>query len=72
MYIKSIKRNLKLITSINNISLFLDSTQSNFNSEASFAAIREVLREIRLFEHYFELEILAKLKSKREGRNNEV
>ena len=33
---------------------FLDSTKSNLNFEPLFAAIHEVLREIRPFEHEFQ------------------
>ena len=40
--------------SINNMQLFLGSTQSNLNSELSFAGISEVLREIWLSEHKFQ------------------
>ena len=53
MYTKLIKRNLKLIALINNMQLFLVSTQSNFNFEPSFARIHKVLREIWLFKHKF-------------------
>ena len=51
MYAKFIKRNLNLITSINDMQLFLDSTRSNINFEFSVAGIHEVWREISLFEH---------------------
>ena len=54
MYTKLIKRNLKLVTLINNMWLFLDSIQSNLNFEHSFVVIRQVLREICLFEHKFQ------------------
>ena len=40
--------------SINNMLLFLDSTQSNLNSKLSFVGIHQVLREIWLFEHKFQ------------------
>ena len=53
-YTKLIKCNLKLITLINNMQLFLDSTQSNLNFEPSFVAILQVLREIWLFGHEFQ------------------
>ena len=45
MYTKLIKRNLKLITSINNMQLFLDSKQSNLDFEFSFAGIHKVFKE---------------------------
>ena len=51
---KLIKSNLKLITLINNMQLFLDSAQSNSNFEPPVAGIHEVLREICLFEHNFQ------------------
>ena len=50
-YAKLIKRNLKLITSINNMQLFLDGTQFDLNFESSFVGIHQVLREMWLFEH---------------------
>ena len=59
MYTKLIKRNLKLITLINNTWLFLDSTQSNLNVEPSVARIHEVLKEKWLFEHNFQIETLT-------------
>ena len=43
-----------MITLINNMKLFLDSTQSNLNFEPLFAAIHEVSRKIWLFEHKFQ------------------
>ena len=48
------KRNLKLIFSANNALLFLYSTQSNLNFQASFVGIRHVLREMLVFEHEFQ------------------
>ena len=48
---KLISRNVKFITSINNASLFLDSTQSNLNFEPSFVGIHHALRETWLFEY---------------------
>ena len=54
MYGKLIKRNLRLITSINNMELYADSTLSNLKFDPSFAGIHQVLREIWLFEHKFQ------------------
>ena len=51
IYTNLIKRNLKLIMSINNIKLFLDFKESNLNSKPSFAGIHEVIREKWHFEH---------------------
>ena len=48
------RHNLKLITLINNMQLFLDSTQSNLNYERSFPRIHEVLGEVWLSEHKFQ------------------
>ena len=59
MYTKLIKRNLKLIMLINNMKLFLDSTQSSLNFEPLVAGIHDVLRKIWLFNIIFKLEILA-------------
>ena len=53
-YTKSIKRNLKLITLIINMWLFLHFTQSNVNFEPSFVEIHQVLREPWHFEHEFQ------------------
>ena len=53
MCTKSIKCNLKLIASINNMKLFLDSTQSNLNFLPSLVGTHQVLRERRLFEQRF-------------------
>ena len=53
MYTKLIKGNLKLITLIVNTLLFLNFIQSDVNFEPSFVRIRQVLREIWLFEHEF-------------------
>ena len=53
-YAKLIRHNLKLITWINNISLFSNFTQSNLNFGASFVGIHQVLREIWLFQHEFQ------------------
>ena len=46
---KLIKRNMKLITSINNMQLLLDCIQSDLNFEPLFVEIHQVLREIWLF-----------------------
>ena len=54
IYTKIIKRNLKLITLISNISLVLDCTQSNLNVEPSFAGFHGILRVIWLVEHKFQ------------------
>ena len=56
-YTKLIKRNLKSITSINNMKLFLTSKDSNFNFEPSFIGIHQVLRVIWPFEHEFQSRI---------------
>ena len=48
---KVYKCNLKFITLINNMQLYLDFTKSNLNFEPSFLGIHQVLREIWLFEH---------------------
>ena len=53
-YTKLTKRILKLIMSINNMELFLDSTQSSLNFESSFVGIYQVLKEIQLIEHEFQ------------------
>ena len=45
-YTKLIKCSLKLITSINNMLLSLDSTQSTLNFEPSFVGIHQVLRNM--------------------------
>ena len=45
MYTKSIKCNLKLVASINNMKLFLDSTQSNLSFLPSLVGTHQVLRE---------------------------
>ena len=57
---KLIKRNLKLIMSINNMQLFLHFTQPNLTFEPSFSEIHEVLREYGFLNINFKLEILAK------------
>ena len=53
-YTKLIKRKLKLITSINNMQLLINSAQFNLNFEPWFAGIHQVLREIWLSEHEFQ------------------
>ena len=53
-YTKLIKQNLKLITSINNMWLFLNFTQCSLNFEPSFVRIHQVLKDIWLFEHKFQ------------------
>ena len=53
-YTKLIKLNLKLITSIINMYLFLSSTQYNLNFEPLLVGIQQVLREIWLFEREFQ------------------
>ena len=54
MYAKLFKLNLKLITLITNMLLFLNSIQSDLNFEPSFVGIHQVLKEIWLFEHEFQ------------------
>ena len=62
-YTKLIKCNLKLITSINYVQLFLDCIQSNFDFKPSFDEIYQVLREIWLFEHEFQATNFGQLPS---------
>ena len=56
-YTKLTKRNLKLIMSIINMSLFLNFTKSNLNFEPSFGGIYQVLKEIWLIGHEFHDEV---------------
>ena len=53
VYTKLIRRNFKLITSINNMLLILHSSQSNLNFEPSLVGIHQVLRGIWHFEYEF-------------------
>ena len=60
IYTKLVKRNLKLIRSINNnIQLFSDSAQSKLAYEYSFVGIPEVLRRHGFLNINFKIEILA-------------
>ena len=59
---KLMKRNLKLITSINSMQIFLVFKQSNLSFELSFVEIHQVLREIWLFEHEFQASKFGELR----------
>ena len=62
MYTKLIKPNLKLITLIcDDMWPFSDSTQSDLNSVPSFVGICQVLGEMWLFEHKFQVRKFGQL-----------
>ena len=50
-YTKFIKRNVKLITSINDILIIFDCKESNLTFEPSFVEIHQLLRNKWIFEH---------------------
>ena len=62
IYTRLSKRNLKSVTSINDMLVFLDCTQSDLNFEPSFIEIRQVLREIWLLKHEFQARNFGQLR----------
>ena len=53
---------MKLMTSINNMYLLFNFTQSDLNFEPSFVEIHQVLREIWLFGHDFQTRNFSQLR----------